>query len=235
MARIITILRPPVAPVRSTRHPAVAALLVVLSAGTVGAQTPARAGAPAAATAAATAATPAAAPAPTAPTRIRESWTADRRGFVVGDIVTVLVDDYTISTAVKENLATDTRTRDLSADVSLPQALSKGAGLTAKNSADQQERGTARRENRFQNEMSVRVIAVGPNGLLQVKGTKSINVDKAAQDIVFTGWIRPQDISAANMVESNRVADAQLFYSSPGALGKPKQGLLSKALGIIWP
>ncbi len=233
MARIITILRPPVAPVRSTRHSAVAALLVVLSAGTVGAQTPARAGAPAAATAAATAATPA--PATTAPTRIRESWTADRRGFVVGDIVTVLVDDYTISTAVKENLATDSRTRDLSADVTLPQALSKGAGLTAKNSANQQERGTARRENRFQNEMSVRVVAVGPNGLLQVKGTKSINVDKAAQDIVFTGWIRPQDISSANMVESNRVADAQLLYSSPGALGKPKQGLLSKALGIIWP
>jgi flagellar L-ring protein precursor FlgH len=166
---------------------------------------------------------------------MRESWTADRRGFIVGDIVTVLIDDYTISTAVKENLATDSRTRDLSADVSLPQALSKGAGLTAKNSADQQERGTARRENRFQNEMSVRVVAVGPNGLLQVKGTKSINVDKAAQDIVFTGWVRPQDISSANMVESNRVADAQLLYSSPGALGKPKQGLLSKALGIIWP
>ena len=58
---------------------------------------------PAGTTAAATATTPAPAKA------TRASWTSDRREFTVGDLVTVLIDDYTISTALKENSASDTR------------------------------------------------------------------------------------------------------------------------------
>lgn len=164
----------------------------------------------------------------------RASWTADRRNFVVGDIITILIDDYTISTAVKENVATDNRTRGLSVNARLP-ATSKQVGIDARNSADQQQRGQARRENRFQNEMSVRVVAVGPNGLLQLKGTKKIDIDKALQDIVFTGWVRAQDVSSANVIESSRVADAQLGYASPGPLGMPKQGIVTKVLGALWP
>ena len=164
----------------------------------------------------------------------RESWTSDRRDFVVGDLITVLIDDYTIATAVKENTATDAKSRGLSLDGKLPTA-SKGVGLDTKNSADQQQRGSSRRENRFQNEMSVRVVAFGPNGLLQLKGTKSIDVDKSGQNIVFTGWVRPQDVSLSNIVESNRIADAQLGYVSPGPLGKPAQGIVSKILGGLWP
>ncbi len=164
----------------------------------------------------------------------RESWSSDRRAFVVGDIITVLIDDYTISTAVKENSASDTRTRGLAVTANLPGG-SKGGGLDSRNNADQQQRGSARRENRFQNEMSVRIVAVGPSGLLQLKGHKKIDVDKAAQDIVFTGWVRAQDVSTQNLVESNRVADAQLAYTSPGPLGTPKQGIVSKVLGALWP
>jgi flagellar L-ring protein precursor FlgH len=176
--------------------------------------------------------TPPAAAAPTvAP---RQSWTADRRNFQVGDIVTVLIDDYTISTAIKENVATDQRTRDLGAAAQLPTDY-KTVGISTRNGATQQQRGSARRENRFQNEMSVRVVAVGQNGLLQLKGTKKIDVDKAKQDIEFTGWVRAQDISPQNYVESNRVADVTIGYMSPGPLAKPKQGIITKILGAIWP
>jgi flagellar L-ring protein precursor FlgH len=81
----------------------------------------------------------------------------------------------------------------------------------------------------------VRVVAVGANGLLQLKGTKKIDVDKAVQDIEFTGWVRAQDVSTSNVIESSRVADAQLGYASPGPLGKPKQGMITKVLGALWP
>lgn len=183
---------------------------------------------PAGTTATAAAATPA--PARTA----RASWTSDRREFAVGDLVTVLIDDYTISTALKENTASDTRTRDLSATARWP-GNTKAVGLDVRNDAEQQQRGSARRENRFQNEMSVRVVAILPNGLLQLKGTKNINVDKNGQDIVFTGFARPQDISMTNSVESNRVADAQLGYLSPGSLAQPKIGFISRIIGGLWP
>ena len=164
----------------------------------------------------------------------RASWTSDRREFVVGDLVTVFIDDYTITTALKENSASDTRTRDLSATARWP-GNAKGVGLDVRNDAEHQQRGSARRENRFQNEMSVRVVAIGPNGLLQLKGTKNINVDKNQQDIVFTGFARPQDISLTNTVESSRIADAQVGYASPGNLASPKTGFISRILGGLWP
>jgi flagellar L-ring protein precursor FlgH len=164
----------------------------------------------------------------------RSSWVADRRQFAVGDIITVLIDDYTISTAVKENIAQDDRTRGFGLNARLPSS-SQNANIDATNRANQQQRGQARRENRFQNEMSVRVVSVGPNGLLQVRGTKVIDVDKAKQDIAFSGWVRAQDVSPTNLIESSRVADAQIGYASPGPLGKPKQGIVSKVLGVVWP
>ncbi|MCZ8203853.1 flagellar basal body L-ring protein FlgH [Gemmatimonas sp.] len=164
----------------------------------------------------------------------RNAWVSDRRQFAVGDIITVLIDDYTISTAVKENLNQDLRNRGFGLNARVP-GSSQSANIDARNNADQTQRGQARRENRFQNEMSVRVVAVGPNGLLQVKGTKKIDVDRAMQDIVFTGWVRAQDVSVTNLIESSRVADAQLGYASPGPLGKPKQGIISKVLGMVWP
>lgn len=165
----------------------------------------------------------------------RASWTSDRRNFVVGDIITLLIDDYTISTAIKDNIASDQRNRGLGVTVRIPNTGTRIAGIDSRNDAVQQQRGQQRRENRFQNEMSVRVVSVGQNGLLEVRGTKLIDVDKSRQNVVFSGWVRSQDINSRNMVESYRVADAELTYTSPGSLAKPKQGIISRILGAFWP
>lgn len=200
----------------------------------VHAQAPA-ANRPAGAAPAGTVAAPATAAAQTAaPSMGRQSFYSDRRDFAVGDIVTILIDDYTITTAIKENVSSDTRSRGLSLSAKLPTS-SKSVGLDTRNDASQNEKGSAKRENRFQNEMSVRIVAVDKNGMLQLKGTKNINVDKNIQDITLTGWVRAQDISAQNTIESARMADASIGYTSPGNLSKPKQGMISKILGAFWP
>jgi len=185
-----------------------------------------------------TAAAPNAAPA--APARPGlHSWLSDRREFAVGDIITILVDDYTISSAIKDDQATQKRDRDLGlgVDVSTPSGPGKSvnAKISSNNNADSQNRGEARRENRFQSEMSVRVVALGANGTMQVKGTRLVDVDKGQQNVALTGWLRAQDVSTANVVESSRIADAQITYLSPGPLGKPKQGILSRVISIVWP
>jgi flagellar L-ring protein precursor FlgH len=200
------------------------------------------AGAATAATAVAAGAQPAGAwqPTPAANRPSMRGWTGDRRSFAVGDIITVLVDDYTISTAIKDDIAAQRRNRDLGfgADISPPgegAGISADASIRSRNDADSRQRGEARRENRFQSEMSVRVVALGPNGTLQVRGARLVDVDKGKQNVALTGWVRAQDVSAANMVESTRIADAQLTYLSAGPLGKPKQGIVSRVIGLVWP
>ena len=81
----------------------------------------------------------------------------------------------------------------------------------------------------------MRVLAVTPEGLLQVKGTKLIDVDKNKQTLMLSGFIRPLDVSSQDMIGSDAIADVQLSYQSKGSLGKPKNGIITKLLGLFWP
>lgn len=185
------------------------------------------------------AAAPATPPAAATARPVRQSWTSARRSFVVGDVVTVLVDEYTLASANTNNSASDRRRRDLGFGARLPGgtgSTSMSADIGTDNNTDSRQSGEALRQNRFQSEMSVRIVAVdSATGLLQLQGAKLVDVDKNKQEVTFTGWVRPQDVSPQNTVESFRVADAQLLYTAKGNLGKPKGGILGRILGMVWP
>lgn len=176
----------------------------------------------------------------TASRPVRRSWTADGRAFFPGDIITVLVDENTLATAVKGQNASDATQRDmgLSADppnlgaAPLP-SIDVKVGTNKR--ASSRQNADARREQRFRGEMSVRVIAVSPQGLLQVKGSRTVDVDKNKQQMTLTGWVRPQDVMPNNAVESARVADAEILYTLSGALGKTRGGIVSRLISIFWP
>jgi flagellar L-ring protein precursor FlgH len=166
------------------------------------------------------------------------SWTADRRDFGVGDILTILVDELTIASADKSNINENDRstrgTLDGGFSMSGTSTTGRG-GLSTGWDTDSRQRGQARRQDRLTTEFSVRVVEIAPNGVLRVEGTRTIVIDEQEQQVTLTGFVRPQDVAPRNVVDSWRVADASLTYASEGDLGKPKQGILAKILGIIWP
>jgi len=170
---------------------------------------------------------------------VRQSWTSDRRGYSVGDVITVLVDEYTVASANKGNVASESRRRDMDLGVSGTGLASSvpatGAAVGTASSGESRQRGEAVRTNRFRGELSVRVDSVGPNGLMRIRGSKLVNVDRNREEVTFVGWVRPQDVRPNNTVESWRVADAQLVYGSRGSLGKPKSGIVTRILGALWP
>ena len=175
-----------------------------------------------------------------APTRHLTSWTADRREFTVGDIITVLVSDVTLATATKSQNGSDQQTRQNDIDIEPPKvgtsALPPIAGsLSTDKNASSKQSGDAKRNLSFQGDISVRVLAVDKNGLLQIKGSKIVDVDKNKQTLNFTGWVRPEDISATNVVASERVADVSLTYTLNGALGKTRGGLVGRLINVFWP
>lgn len=187
------------------------------------------------------AATSTASAAATAPidttTRVRPrrlSWTSDRREFAVGDVITVLVDEYTAASQDKQTSALDAKSRDLNLGLTV-KAASTTANIGTRNNSQSENRGEATRQNRFRSEISVRVVAVAANGLLQIRGHKVVNIEKNEQDVSLTGWVRPQDISQQNLVDAFRVADGELVFSEKGDLGKPKGGIIGRMLGKLWP
>ena len=168
-------------------------------------------------------------PAQTAPQRTIMSWTQDRRGFELGDVLTVFVDERTLASARADEYARDDRRFGRTAGI---MGSRYGAILDGDASSDQ--RGTARRDERFITEISVRVVEQGPGGLVRVEGTKQLKVDEHQQSVVLRGWVRAQDVSGTNVVEAWRVGDLELLYESNGELVKPQTGLLQRLLGIIF-
>jgi flagellar L-ring protein precursor FlgH len=177
---------------------------------------------------------PAAAPAP-APAPRRASWLSDRRDFRVGDVITVVIDEYTLASAGRDNVASDRRRRDARLDVDQGGTTpGTSMGVSTRNDGESTVRSDASRQNRFQGEVSVRVVSVdAATGLLRVQGKKKVDVDKQTQDITLVGFARPEDVTASNTIESFRLADAQLLYKAKG--GGVKGGPLSKIVGLLWP
>lgn len=175
-----------------------------------------------------------------APRRRMTSWTSDRRAFGVGDIIKVAVDEYALATADKGTVSEASRERQMGvgADPPTPASVSSigpiSGGFESADRGASRSRGQATRGSRYIGVIPVRVVAVTPEGLLQVKGSKIIDVDKAKQEMTLTGVLRPQDVDARDIVESAAIADARIVYTSKG-LDRPRSGIIGRIVGLIWP
>ena len=168
------------------------------------------------------------------------SWTADRREYQVGDVITVLVTEATLATATKSQTGSDQQSRANDLGINPPKvgtsALpSISADMSMDKNSSSKQSGDAKRGVNFKGDISVRVVAVDKTGLLQIKGTKVVDVDKNKQSLNFSGWVRPEDISPQNYVASERVADAALTYSLTGDIGKTRGGIIGRLLNVFWP
>lgn len=158
---------------------------------------------------------------------IRQSWFADRKSLEVGDVITVLVDEVTLAQANKTVLATRDKSRNFK--------FGSLGGIDLTHDVSDRTRGEATNRNRFSAEMSARITEITPAGIARIEGLKTLQIDKHEQQVVLRGWIRTQDVSTQNTLESWRIADAEILYTTNGELGKPRGGFLSKLLDMLIP
>jgi flagellar L-ring protein precursor FlgH len=161
------------------------------------------------------------------------SWTTDRRDFKAGDVVTILVDELTIASADKSNI--DQAGRGTTGGLG-GGANGSRTDVAFRTRLDNESlaRGQARRRDVLTTELSARVLSV-EGDLLKIQGSRTLRIDKSEQKLTLTGFVRAQDISARNLVDSWRMADAELFYESKGDLANPKKGIITRILGMLWP
>lgn len=170
---------------------------------------------------------------------VRHTWTADRREFSEGDIVTILVDEATLASTRADNTSSRDRSRRLGANAGVVGGTTGvsliNADASSNAAAASHERGEATRRERFTTDITAQVVEIAPNGLMRIEGRKLLKIDAHEQMIALKGWVRPADISAGNVVESWRIASVEILYESNGELARPRQSLLSRILGWLWP
>ena len=156
----------------------------------------------------------------------------DKNAHRVGDVITVMLDERTVSQ--KSTQANSSRQSNV--DLQAPQIGGNELGilnnpLSAQINGDRSFNGsgTANQSNRLEGAVSVTVSEVLPNGVLRVRGEKWITLTRGEEYLRVTGLIRPEDINLDNTISSSKLADARIAYSGTGELAdSTRQGWLTR-------
>ena len=162
-------------------------------------------------------------------------FATDRRAGQVGDILTVaLSEDFTAS---KSQSATSAKSDSFKVD--LPNLLDPAGDQALLDSGAETSfsgSGSAAQTNSLRGEISVTVMRVFSNGNMEIMGQKKLHLNNGNEYVRLSGMIRPQDISANNVVQSSRIANAKIAYLGVGDIADTGQkGWLSRALASISP
>ena len=164
----------------------------------------------------------------------------DRRAYKVGDIITVQLNERTVSSKSAETSIEKDADVSFGEDTILGRAVNfKGHSLLT--GLDQQRgfdgSAEADQENRLTGSIAVTVSDVLPNGLLAIRGEKWMTLTNGREFIRISGLVRPEDVSGDNSVASTQVADARISYSGTGAFADANQsGWMSRFFNsVVWP
>ncbi len=164
----------------------------------------------------------------------RMSWTGDRTRLQAGDLVTILVDEYTLATADRDERRSFDRDRNLGLVGGSGGEAAVNVGLQSRNDQLDRLRADTYRRDRLAAEVTARVVEVGPDGSLRLEGQRLLRIDKHDQTLSVKGWVRAADVGAGNTVPSFRLADAEILYESNGQLGR-NPSLLGRLIDRLWP
>ena len=168
-------------------------------------------------------------------------FATDQRARRIGDILTVSFNEIYAATKAQTAASSKTDAFGVTLPTGLPNMLTGGfdkdpAGLNAGTTRSFAGSGNAVQSNSFSGLLSVTVIRVFDNGNMEVQGQKELTLNNGNEYVRVRGVVRPEDISATNIVSSDRLADAQIRYTGSGHLADSSQpGWLSQLMRTISP
>ncbi|MCX6639266.1 MAG: flagellar basal body L-ring protein FlgH [bacterium] len=165
---------------------------------------------------------------------IARSLFSDRRAYQVGDVVTVLITEYSIGSNESGTATGSKSDLNLSA-VGSGDLSSTNMGAQGAWEHNFDGTGGTQRKGSLQGTLSARITEITETGNLVIEGTRMITVNGEKQVSTLKGIVRPEDISGSNTVYSFNIADAQISYTGKGdvnAAGKP--GFFTKIFNMIF-
>lgn len=170
----------------------------------------------------------------------------DQRAHQIGDIVTVKV-----RVTDKANIDnTTSRSRKNSENMGmkglfgletqvtkvLPEGTDASALVDLGSGSSSQGAGSVRRQEQLVTNVAAVVTQVLPNGNMVIEGKQEIRVNFEVRELIVAGVIRPEDIEADNMIDSQKIAEARIAYGGRGQITdvqQPRYG--QQAMDVLLP
>lgn len=163
-----------------------------------------------------------------------------RRAHRVGDVLTVSLNEATTArkssgTTISKDNATALGNNNVLGSGFLGTGLDLNGDITS--SIDFEGSGASDQSNQLVGSITVTVANVLPNGLLEVRGEKWLQLNRGNEFIRISGLVRKEDISPDNSIISTRLADVRIAYSGTGSLADSNEtGWLTKFfVSDVWP
>ena len=177
-------------------------------------------------------------PAPEArPASANSIWRAGSRTFFgdqrarnVGDILTVAIDirdraqtqnstqrarSNEINSGVTNFFGLEAEAADRIGGAFDPSALvGFGGGSTSSGS------GSVSRSENINVTVAAVVTAVMPNGNLVIQGRQEVRTNREVRELTVAGIVRPEDISSANTIRHDQIAEARISYGGRGDISR---------------
>lgn len=147
----------------------------------------------------------------------------DRRPRMVGDILTITLNEKANASKNSASSANRDGSSDLSLDVKSSKAGLFGNASTSANAqgtTDFSGKGASNANNSFTGTITVTVMEVWPNGNLRVRGEKQIAINQGTEFIRFSGVVNPRTITQQNTVSSTLVGEARIEYVGDGYINE---------------
>lgn len=177
-------------------------------------------------------------PMPEAPVQERQAnslWRAGARAFFkdqraarVGDILTI-----TIQINDRAQLQNNTtRTRDSTDSIGipnlfgleastnrlLPNSVDPASLVSATGNTSTAGTGQIQRQEQINLQVAALIVQVLPNGNMVVNGKQEVRVNNEVRELTLNGIIRPEDITSANTISYEKIAEARISYGGRGQI-----------------
>mgnify|MGYP000880105277 CR=1 FL=1 len=157
----------------------------------------------------------------------------DQRAAKVGDLLTVTIniDDKAqvsnTSTRARSNSDNMGMANMLGLETQLEKVLAEGtaAGSLIGTSGNNSDSGTGaiNRNEKITLQVAAVISQLLPNGNMVLHGSQEIRVNNEVRVLNINGIIRPEDISAANTISYEKIAEARISYGGRGQITDVQQ------------
>lgn len=170
----------------------------------------------------------------------------DQRAANVGDVMTVniAIEDQASLENTTERSRTTTENDSVSSILGyegalnsfLPEAVDPTNLVDIDGSTVNSGEGTIDRSETIELKIAAVVTQVLPNGNMVIQGRQEIRVNFEVRELYITGVVRPQDISSANTINYDKIAEARVAYGGRGIISDVQQPRLgTQILDIVYP
>ena len=95
--------------------------------------------------------------------------------------------------------------------------------------------GRTSRQGNLRAKITVTITEIDEAGNFIIEGSRTVDINGERQTTTLTGSVRPQDITAGNIVYSYNISNAQITYDGKGMVNSAhKPGILTRLLNWIF-